>query len=408
MTLAWSHSTFVTVPLGRVVDVQLGKMLQPEGRTGAEQAVPYLRAGLIAGSRGDLPQMFASSDDIRRYGVREGDVLVAEGGDVGRAVFAPPVPDGTILQNSLHRLRGDFDVLRFVRYCLEAVRDSGWLDVLSNRATFGHLTREKLTALQIPWPAAGERRAIADFLDAETTRIDALIEKRRAMVDLVLEREQAELLGRLTEGEARKTLRQCGVRVCTGPFGTQLAAEEYVEAGVPIVNPSHIRDGEITPEPGAAVPSALATSRLARHQLRLGDIVMGRKGDVGRAALVTEREEGWVCGSDSIAIRTEGSKLSPAYLATVLHVAFFRQELASRSTGATLTNVNESNLLALQVPALTWLAQMSVASQCHQIRNRTRGTVRVFTRQIALLQERRQALITAAVTGELDVPKGAA
>jgi type I restriction enzyme S subunit len=261
---------------------------------------------------------------------------------------------------------------------------------------------------RVPKPSLREQRSVADFLATEAARIDALIGKRRRMAALVLEREQAQLLGRLSEGEARQTIKQFGVEVCTGPFGTQLAAEEYVEDGVPVINPSHIRDGQIVPEPGVAVPSALAKSRLAPHQLRRGDIVMGRKGDVGRAALVTEREEGWVCGSDSIAIRTEGSKLSPEFLATVLHLALFRQQLESRSSGATMTNVNEANLLALHIPVLTLAAQRGIAAECHKIRTRTLRTVGMFTRQIELLKERRQALITAAVTGELDVTKGVA
>ena len=98
----------------------------------------------------------------------------------------PKLADETIFQNSLHRLRMHIDGdLRYIRYALQAVRASGWLDVLCNRTTFGHLTVEKLRQLRIPWPLPSEQRMIADYLDAETGRIDDLISKKRRLSGLL-------------------------------------------------------------------------------------------------------------------------------------------------------------------------------------------------------------------------------
>ena len=135
-------SSFDTVQIGHVCAVVLGKMLQATPRSAHDREVPYCRAGLLETleSRIELPMMFCSIKDLQAYRLKHGDLLVAEGGDVGRTEFVPQLATKTIFQNSLHRLRmrvnGD---IRYVGYAIEAVRESGWLDVLCNRTTFGHL-----------------------------------------------------------------------------------------------------------------------------------------------------------------------------------------------------------------------------------------------------------------------------
>ena len=128
MTPIWAGSRFPVVTVSRVVEIQLGKMLQPARDTMVDQLTPYLRAGSLSElDTDDFPEMFASPLDRKKYGVDEGDLLVAEGGDVGRAEFARTVPTGTIIQNSLHRLRSKAADIRFVKYCLDAAYASSWL-----------------------------------------------------------------------------------------------------------------------------------------------------------------------------------------------------------------------------------------------------------------------------------------
>ena len=186
-----TSSTFKMARVGHVCNTVLGKMLQTIPKTPGDQEVPYLRAGLLEtlSDLAEMPTMYAQDSEVRALGLREGDLIVAEGGDVGRSEMAPRIPQGTIFQNSLHRIRlrasGD---IRFVRYALSSIYSSGWLDVLCNRATFGHLTVEKLRHLHIPWPRPSQQAAIADYLDTETNRIDTLITKKHRMIELLEER----------------------------------------------------------------------------------------------------------------------------------------------------------------------------------------------------------------------------
>ena len=151
---------------------------------------------------------------------------------------------------------------------------------------------DDLRTLPVYVPPLREQRAIADYLDTETARIDALIAKKRRMIGLLHEQAQSALLDAVGDWRTQpsRTLRQYGTNVLTGPFGTVLTASEYVEGGVPLVNPTHIRSGEIVPEPEVTVPEQVA-ARISRHRLSVGDVVMGRKGDVGRSAIISERED---------------------------------------------------------------------------------------------------------------------
>ena len=87
-----------------------------------------------------------------------------------------------------------------------------------------------------------------------------------------------------------------------GPFGTQLHQEDYIENGIPLINPSHIKNGKIIPNHKLTV-SQSKYEELTQYHLRLNDVLLGRRGEMGRCALVTKKEVGWLCGTGSLFLR---------------------------------------------------------------------------------------------------------
>src|ERR1700742_353191 len=87
----------------------------------------------------------------------------------------------------------------------------------------------------------------------------------------------------------------------TGPFGSQLHESDYCEIGTPVVMPKDIATGRVD-EATIARVSLDHVERLSHHRLAKGDIVYGRRGDIGRKALVSEREAGWLCGTGCLRI----------------------------------------------------------------------------------------------------------
>lgn len=145
----------------------------------------------------------------------------------------------------------------------------------------------------------------------------------------------------------------------TGPFGSALHKSDYVVGGIPLVNPTHIIDGRIEPEDTVTVTPSVA-SRLSEFQLRRGDIVIGRRGEMGRCAVVGEREEGWLCGTGSLIIRpAEG--VSSDYLQLMLSSPAIISAIVNGSVGTTMVNLNQSTLRAIQIPAPDSAEQHAIA-----------------------------------------------
>ncbi len=171
--------------------IQLGKMLQNEPQSPTDVKVPYLKALNVRWETvdtADLAEMWASPSDLKNYSVEDGDLLVCEGGEVGRAGILADVPDSCIIQNALHRVRAKGrNNTKYLMYLLEVAGSNKWIEILCNKATIAHFTGEKFGEFAIVLPLPAEQRAIAAFLDRETARIDALIEKVEASIDLLRE-----------------------------------------------------------------------------------------------------------------------------------------------------------------------------------------------------------------------------
>ena len=133
----------------------------------------------------------------------------------------------------------------------------------------------------------------------------------------------------------------------TGPFGSSLHQNDYVIGGTPVINPASMRDGKIVPVEKMAV-GAVTLERLATFKLQVGDIVMGRRGEMGRCAVVTEHENGWLCGTGSLILRLPQC-LNPKYLAMLIGSPYVREYLGSIAVGATMQNLNQSILLRMRV-----------------------------------------------------------
>jgi type I restriction enzyme S subunit len=128
----------------------------------------------------------------------------------------------------------------------------------------------------------------------------------------------------------------------TGPFGSALHSSDYVYGGIPIVNPMQIVDGKIVPTPSMAV-SESAARKLSEFRLSDGDVVIGRRGDMGRCALVGVQERGWLCGTGSMIVRV-ANFLDAGFIQRVLSSQPIIREIESTSVGSTMTNLNQSTL----------------------------------------------------------------
>jgi type I restriction enzyme S subunit len=156
-----------------------------------------------------------------------------------------------------------------------------------------------------------------------------------------------ELAFRLKPGWQATKISQILVELQTGPFGSSLHQGDYQKGGIPVINPASIKNERLIPIDGMAVGPA-TLERLATFKLRAGDIVMGRRGEMGRCAFVTEHEAGWLCGTGSLILRLPEC-VFPRFFVTLIGSPFVREYLGGSAVGATMQNLNQSILLNLVI-----------------------------------------------------------
>lgn len=297
-------------------------------------------------------------------------------------------------------------------------------------ATFGNGILEHRSAIKwddikgqvIPLPSKDEQKTILKFLDHETAKIDNLIEKQQHLIELLKEKRQAVISHAVTKGlNPDVPMKDSGIEwlgevpahwniaqlkfntieMQTGPFGSQLHAEDYVVDGIPLINPAHMNAGIIIPDPKVTVDET-TQERLRRHKLSEGEIIFSRRGELGRCAVVKKNNEGWLCGTGSMRAKLK-KKIIPDYAYTLISSEGVVSELTLESKGSTMANLNTETLGRIRLPVPPSSEQEAILGYIKIISDKYDYLIRSAVTAIRFMEERRTALISAAVTGKIDV-----
>lgn len=145
-----------------------------------------------------------------------------------------------------------------------------------------------------------------------------------------------------------------------GPFGTMLHKSDYIDNGVPVINPQHIKNLSIVESNRITVSNDKA-KELSAYRLKCNDIIMGRRGEMGRAAAITEREYGWICGTGSILFRLKPD-YDAVFFAQILSSPDVIHYLEAKATGTTMKNLNEEIVKHIPVPNITKHEQQKITN----------------------------------------------
>ena len=156
-------------------------------------------------------------------------------------------------------------------------------------------------------------------------------------------------------------LGELALSIQTGPFGSQLHQSDYSECGIPVIMPKDMINGKIVTNDIARV-SDIHVQRLKRHKVKSGDIIYSRRGDVGRCSLITEREEGWLCGTGCLKVALDKSKCVPSFIAFILQRKDSIGWVENHAVGATMPNLNTGILSNLPLIIPTFEEQGRIAS----------------------------------------------
>lgn len=212
--------------------------------------------------------------------------------------------------------------------------------------TIPSLTKADLLKIQINLPSLVEQKDIVDKLQLA----EKIIYRRRQELDTfdrLIKARFVELFGDPVSNPKKweKKALSDEAEIKIGPFGSLLHKEDYIVGGHALINPSHIVDGKIAPDDKLTV-SDEKYGELSAYHLQEGDVVMGRRGEMGRCAVV--EQDGLLCGTGSLLIRTNGD-LSADYIQKIISFPSFKRTIEDMAVGQTMPNLNVPIVSAFQI-----------------------------------------------------------
>ncbi|WP_295419201.1 restriction endonuclease subunit S [uncultured Subdoligranulum sp.] len=284
--------------------------------------------------------------------VLPGDILISRLPDpVGRACEVPQNIGQAItaVDCTIVRLNSSICNDRYFLNYTQSQRYFHELQTYLAGTTRTRISRKNLEKIEVPLPSLDEQRHIAAVLD----KVTDLIAQRRAQLDkldLLVKSRFVEMFGAPIRNERNWPMVEIGdiAEIRIGPFGSLLHKEDYIKGGHALVNPSHIIDSQICVDENLTV-SDEKYAELEPYHLKINDIVLGRRGEMGRCAVV--HEEGLLCGTGSLIIRPK-KEMKPYFLQSIISNPAYKKIIEDKSVGVTMMNLNVPIVSKLTVPKL--------------------------------------------------------
>ena len=415
---AWDIS-----PLKHLANFVNGCVFKPD--SWSESGTPIIR---IENLNGSLNFNFYNGEIDAKHHVSKGDLLFGWSGNRGTS-FGPFVwrtAGRHFLNQHIFKVQPIGCNDRWLYWCLRAVT-AHVEDQATGIIGMVHVTKGDLGAIKVPVPEPFEQLAIATFLDRETAKIDALIAEQEKFIALLAEKRQATISHAVTRGLNPnaplkdsgvawlgevpahwdiKTIKRLVLSIEQGwsPQCENFPANDLGEWGV--LKVGCVNGGVFAPTENKKLPDDLPPQ--LQYSLRKGDLLVSRANTrelVGSAAVVPEDFPQLLLCDKLYRLRLNLDQCLPQFAAAVIGTREARGQIELDATGASssMLNIGQSVVLDLQLPLPDVTEQLEIVDFLRIESSRFDDLSVACHRAIALLKERRSALISAAVTGQVDV-----
>jgi type I restriction enzyme, S subunit len=397
-----------TVRLGDVCIFENGDRGKnyPGRKAFVEKGVPFINAGHLTDTGIDIDNMDYIPRErfhlLSNGKIQEGDLLFCLRGSLGKFAVVEGLKEGAIASSLVivrptERLSRHFLAAYFGgRIC------ANMIEKFENGTAQPNLSAKSLSLFEIPLPPLAEQKRIVAILDEAFEGIGVAVanaEKNLANARELFDNFLNSVFTQKGKGWIEKPLGEIGGDVYTGPFGSLLHKSDYILGGVPLVNPAHIVDGKIVPDEEKTV-DASAIALLKNYLLSKGDVVIGRRGEIGRCAVVTAIEEGWLCGTGCFYIRVF-KRTNPYFLTHLLRSKRYRESLEALSSGATMLNLSNTSLSELSICLPNLEEQNSIVAKVETLSSRIEDLESIYRQKLDNLADLKQAVLQKAFAGEL-------
>ena len=393
-----------TKKLGDICDIERGGSPRPIDNflTDAPDGINWIKIG---DTKNVTKYITSTAEKIRPEGAKrsrlvyEGDFILSNSMSFGRPYIMKTtgcIHDGWLV---LRQPKVDQDYLYYV---LGSDLVFVQFDRLASGSTVRNLNIGLVKGVQIPVPSLPEQQRIVGILDAAfdgiaTTKANA--EKNLQNARALFENHLQSVFTQRGDGWVEKKLGECVKDISTGPFGSLLHKSDYEHGGIPLVNPINIEGDEIIPDDRKAVGKSTA-QRLARYALRENDIVIARRGEIGRCAVVARNQAGWLCGTGCFVIRPSDNT-DPHFMTHLLRSRPYRGRLEGVSERATMPSISNDDLANLIIRLPPVPKQRRTLELLDSLSTETQRLATLYVRKLAALEALKKSLLHQAFRGQL-------
>ena len=396
----WKRQT-----VGELYDVQLGKMLNQSAKTINPQ-YPYLTNFNVRWGSFDLSElntMHFSDDEQRKFSLKSGDIIMCEGGEVGRCAIWTNNDSQCYFQKALHRLRTKGQSLpEYFQKYMEFVTGTRLIENIVGKTSIAHLTREKLVALSVPTPPLPEQQKIAQILSTwnkaisttEQLLANSQHQKKALMQQLLTGKKRLLDEDGVRFGEGWKEGNLGGITNIDSGYAFKSVDFTDSEAGVPIIRMSDFKTGGIDIS-GAAKIKMEATKGLDKFKLRAGDFVFGMSGSLSNYGWVKEQD--LPCFLNQRVGRILVKEYSVQLFVTYLYLSDkIQQSILDKAAGAAQLNISVSDLRNTIVQYPNFEEQQKIAI----VLSTADREIELLRTKLEALKQEKKALMQQLLTGK--------
>jgi type I restriction enzyme S subunit len=373
----------------------------------------------------------ASVDQISKFTLLAGDTIITKDSetadDIAISTYVPQDLEGVICGYHLSVVRPREGVCgAFIKRIFDGAYAKAYFEVSANGLTRVGLSQYAIDNLALPVPPHDEQVAVARFLDQETTKIDGLIAEQKRAIDLLNEKRRAviakavtkglnssvpmrnsgiALLGEIPAHWGLKRLKHVTIRsdgIQMGPFGGMLKDIETTPTSFKLYGQENTIHDDFTL--GSRWLSRELFDSLCEYALHPGDIVLTRKGaSIGNCRVVPERIQRGIIDSDTIRVRPDPDIIAAGFVVLLMHEGYMESAILEGQKGAVLPGLNSDTVANLPIAVPPSEEQGAILEFLRVELAKLDALKSEVTRARELLHERRNALISAAVTGKVDV-----
>ena len=277
------------------------------------------------------------------------------------------------------------------------------LEKLASGTTVPIVNKSKFNSIEVVLPPIPEQKKIVALLDTVFTDLEQTrakteqnLKNARELFDSYLQ----QVFSQKGEGWVETTLGEITGGIATGPFGSLLHKSDYIENGIPLVNPAHIVGQKIVPDQRKTISDETAL-RLSNYKMKAVDIVIGRRGEMGRCALITQTEDGYLCGTGSFIIKSS-DRCDGGFLVRFLRSASCVASLEKIAGGAVMPNLSNSSLSNFSIRVPSKNKQIEITKLIDKLSIEIEKIIDIYQKKLSSIDELKKSILQKAFSGELN------